>query len=74
MNKDGMLARHPPVDLRCEHRRSFRHAAAVSLCVGVDDLAVKPGVRHAQPIIVAHQRRRIHTRTRDNFRPRRICA
>ena len=55
-----MLAPHP-LSIFALHAAVIADiAAAVSFRVGIDDLAIKTRLRHAEPIIVTHHRRRVH--------------
>ena len=65
MNENGMFARHPGSILTLDASVIPDIAAPVSFRVGINDLAVKTSVRHAQPVIMLNDRRCGHDKNND---------
>ena len=59
MDQDRMFAGPSTRGLRSGPAEVADVAPAVGFAVGIDDLADKTRFRHAQPIVVAHHRRRV---------------
>src|ERR1041385_463329 len=59
VDEDGMFAAHP-LSIFALHTAVIANiAATVRVGVGVDDLAIKSGARHAEAIVVPNDRRRV---------------
>src|ERR1700726_2746367 len=56
MNENGMFARHPGSILTLDASVIPDVAATVSVRVGINDLAIKTGVRYAQPVTIPNDR------------------
>src|SRR5438094_5371226 len=60
MDQDRMLAAHPLSVFAPHAPVVTKIAAAVRLRVGIDYFSIKPGLRHAQPVIMMDHGRSIH--------------
>ena len=65
MNENGMFARHPGSIFTLDASVIPDIAASIGFGVGINNLAVKTSVRHAQPVTMPNDRRRGHGKNND---------